>query len=215
MQERLLIHEIYKSIQGESSWAGWGCVFVRLTGCPLRCRYCDTPQAFDGGTWMTVDEIVSAVVGMGGKLVEITGGEPLMQLACGALAAALLAREYTVLCETSGSLPIDRLPDGVIRIMDIKCPSSGESHRNDWANIDRLQARDEVKFVIGDREDFDWAAEVIGRYGLDRRCTVLLSPVHDRCEPRQLVEWMLEKQLPVRFQLPLHKIIWEPEATGV
>ena len=215
MRDRLRINEIYKSIQGESSWAGLACVFVRLTGCHLRCYYCDTEYAFHEGRWMTLTEILARVSEYDAPLVEITGGEPLLQPACGELARRLLDLGLTVLCETSGALPIDRLPPDVIKIMDLKCPSSGEVERNDWSNIDRLGPRDEVKFVIGDRTDFEWAADVISRYDLAKRCGVLMSPVFGEIEPPQLVEWILSAQLPVRFQLQMHKFIWSPTEVGV
>ena len=215
MGDRLRINEIYKSIQGESSWAGLACVFVRLTGCHLRCHYCDTEYAFHEGRWMTLAEILARVSEQGTSLVEITGGEPLLQPACGELARRLLDRGLTVLCETSGALPIDRLPRDVIKIMDLKCPSSGEVERNDWSNIDRLGPGDEVKFVIGDRVDFDWAAKVIERCDLAKRCAVLMSPVFGEIEPRRIVEWILAEPLPVRFQLQVHKFIWSPTEIGV
>ncbi len=215
MRDRLRINEIYRSIQGESSRAGLPCVFVRLTGCHLRCHYCDTEYAFHEGRWMTLQEIVACVSEQGVRLVEITGGEPLLQPACGALAQRLLDLGLTVLCETSGALPIDRLPPAVIKIMDLKCPSSGEVERNDWSNIDRLGPRDEVKFVIGDRADFDWAANAINRHDLAKRCAVLMSPVFGEIEPLQLVEWVLSERLPVRFQLQMHKFIWSPTEIGV
>ena len=215
MADRLRVNEIYRSIQGESSWAGLPCVFVRLTGCHLRCHYCDTEYAFYEGRWMTLAEILVRVSEYEIPLVEITGGEPLLQPACGELARRLLDLGLTVLCETSGALPIDRLPPEVIKIMDLKCPSSGEVERNDWSNIDRLGPRDEVKFVIGDRVDFDWAAEVIKRYDLAKRCSVLMSPVFGEIEPPQLVEWVLSEQLPVRFQLQMHKFIWSPTEISV
>ncbi len=242
MGARLRVNEIYKSIQGESSWAGLPCVFIRLTGCHLRCTYCDTQYAFYQGGWMTLEEIVCRVAELGvhpepqgaagfslrkasnnrilgctvdAHLVEITGGEPLLQPACGPLAQKLLGRGYTVLCETSGALPIDRLPAGVIKIVDLKCPSSGEAGRNDWSNIDKLRPRDEVKFVIGNRGDFEWSVDVISRYGLARRCQLLMSPVFGEIEPRRLAEWILTEEVPVRFQLQMHKFIWEPAAIGV
>ena len=215
MGDRLRINEVYKSIQGESSWAGLACVFVRLTGCHLRCHYCDTEYAFHEGRWMTLAEILTRVAEHSAPLVEITGGEPLLQPACGELAGRLLDRGLTVLCETSGALPIDRLPPEVIKIMDLKCPSSGEVQRNDWSNINRLGPRDEVKFVIGDRADFDWAAEVIKRYDLAKRCGLLMSPVFGAIEPPPLVEWVLSEMLPVRFQLQMHKLIWSPAEIGV
>ncbi len=215
MRDRLRINEIYRSIQGESSWAGLPCVFVRLTGCHLRCHYCDTEYAFHEGRWMTLAEILARVSEQGTPLVEITGGEPLLQPACGELARRLLDHGLTVLCETSGALPIDRLPREVIKIMDLKCPSSGEVERNDWSNIERLGPRDEVKFVIGDRADFEWAARVIERYNLAKRCEVLMSPAFGEIEPRQLAEWILAEQLPVRFQIQMHKFIWSPTEIGV
>lgn len=215
MSNRLRINEIYASIQGESSHAGLPCAFVRLTGCHLRCTYCDSEYAFYAGNWMTVDDIIARVAEFGLPLVEITGGEPLLQPTCRQLAQALLDAGYTVLCETSGSLPIDRLPAGVIKIMDLKCPSSGEVERNDWANIPKLQPHDEIKFVVGDREDFDWAGGVIAQYGLADRCVLLMAPVFGEIEPRQLAEWIMKQRLPVRFQLQMHKFIWDPAAMGV
>ncbi len=164
---------------------------------------------------MTLAEILARVSEQGVRLVEITGGEPLLQPACGPLAQRLLDLGLTVLCETSGALPIDRLPREVIKIMDLKCPSSGEVERNDWSNIDRLGPHDEVKFVIGDCVDFDWATKVIDRYGLAKRCGLLMSPVFGEIEPSQLVEWVLSEQLPVRFQLQMHKFIWSPTEIGV
>ena len=215
MSDRLRVNEIYASIQGESSRAGLPCAFVRLTGCHLRCTYCDSEHAFYAGDWMTLDDIIARVTEFGLPLVEITGGEPLLQPACGQLAEALLDAGYTVLCETSGSLPIDRLPAGVIKIMDLKCPSSGEVERNDWANIAKLQPHDEIKFVVGDREDFDWAVGVIAQHSLADRCALLMSPVFGEIEPRQLAEWIMKQRLPVRFQLQMHKFIWDPAAVGV
>jgi len=215
MSDRLRVNEIYASIQGESSRAGLACAFVRLTGCHLRCTYCDSEHAFYAGDWMTVDDIITRVTEFGLSLVEITGGEPLLQPACGRLAQGLLDAGYTVLCETSGSLPIDRLPAGVIKIMDLKCPSSGEVQRNDWTNIAKLQPHDEIKFVVGDREDLDWAAGVIAQYRLADRCALLMSPVFGEIEPRQLAEWIMQQRLPVRFQLQMHKFIWDPAAAGV
>ena len=215
MGDRLRVNEIYKSIQGESFWAGLPCAFVRLTGCHLRCTYCDTEYAFYDGRWMTLDQVVARVAEFGVALVEITGGEPLLQPGCGVLAQMLLDKGYTVLCETSGALPIDRLPAGVIKIMDLKCPSSGEVGRNDWSNIDRLAPQDEVKFVIGDRADFEWSVGAIERYEITKRCKVAMSPVFDKIEPQQLAEWILAGNLPVRLQLQLHKLIWDPMAVGV
>lgn len=215
MANRLKINEIYKSIQGESTWAGLACAFIRLTGCHLRCSYCDTQYAFHDGRWMTLPEIMTRVEALHVRLVEITGGEPLLQPACGLLAQRLLDLGYTVLCETSGALPIDRLPAAVIKIMDLKCPSSGESQHNDWNNIEKLSKTDEVKFVIADRGDYQWAVMQIRSLDLADRCHVLMSPVFGAIEPRQLVDWIMADHLPVRFQIQLHKYVWEPETIGV
>lgn len=211
----LVINEIYPSIQGESSYAGLPCVFVRLTGCNLRCTYCDTEYAFYEGERRTVDEIVAQTTSYKIPLVEITGGEPLLQKGCVTLAKRLLELGHTVLVETSGAFPIDVLPPGTIRIMDLKCPSSGESDKNDWSNIDRLNNRDEVKFVIGDRADYDWACDLIKRLDLANRCTVLISTVFGKLEPVTLTQWMLDDNLPARFQLQMHKYIWDPKKRGV
>lgn len=209
----LRVTEIFKSIQGESSWAGLPCVFVRLTGCPLRCVWCDTAYAYGEGDEMTLEEILARVEAFCTPLVEITGGEPLAQAECPRLASELLMRGKTVLCETSGALPIDILPEGVIRIMDLKCPGSGESQRNDWDNIFKLTRTDEVKFVIADREDFAWARETLRKYDLQNRCrAVLFSPAWGMLDPAQLAEWMLKDDVPARLQLPLHKILW-PDIT--
>ncbi|MCC6490574.1 MAG: radical SAM protein [Candidatus Hydrogenedentes bacterium] len=212
----LTVTEVYKSIQGESTWAGLPCVFVRLTGCPLRCVWCDTAYAFNGGVKTTVGDVVEQCIALDCALVEITGGEPLAQKHCGALAQCLLERGMTVLCETSGALPIDRLPAAVIKIMDLKCPGSGESAKNDWSNIERLSPRDEVKFVIADRSDYEWTRGIIRDYRLPERChQVLVSPVFGSIDARDLVSWILDDQLDVRFQLQLHKFIWPPDQKGV
>lgn len=218
----LVVTEIFRSIQGESTWAGLPCIFVRLTGCSVRCAYCDTTYAYDGGTIMTVGEIVEKCAALSGRpdlrgrLVEVTGGEPLEQAECPALVACLLERGVTVLVETNGTLPIDRLPDAGIKIMDIKCPGSGVSEKTDWANMKRLSPRDEVKFVICDRSDYDWSREVISKYDLVSRCKeVLISPVFGRIEPRVIAAWILEDRLDVRLQLQLHKFIWPPDCKGV
>ncbi|MCC6794364.1 MAG: radical SAM protein [Candidatus Hydrogenedentes bacterium] len=212
----LTITEIYKSVQGESTWVGLPCIFVRLTGCNLRCVWCDTEYAFYGGKKMSVEAVVTECEALDCKLVEITGGEPLLQKHCGTLAQALLDRGFTVLCETSGALPIDRLPAEVIKIMDLKCPGSGEEEKNDWSNIERLSPRDEVKFVIADRADYEWSRDVVRKYDLTARCNeVLFSPVFGPIEPKAMVEWILEDKLPVRFQLQLHKFVWPPDQKGV
>lgn len=211
------ITEIFHSIQGESSYAGRPCVFVRTTGCNLRCRWCDTEYAFYGGRDLTPEEILAAVerVGRGCRLLELTGGEPLLQHEIGDLAARLLERGYTVLCETSGSVPVDRVPAGVVKIMDLKAPGSGEAEANDWSNLERLDPdRDELKFVLADRADYEWAVRQLREQGLGR-FTVHFSPVFGTLDRRRLAEWILEDGLPVRLQLQLHKLVWEPTARGV
>jgi len=211
------ITEIFLSIQGESSYSGRPCVFIRTTGCNLRCVWCDTAYAFYGGRDLAVEEIVEEVgrLGRGCRLVELTGGEPLLQKEIGELARRLLAGGYTVLCETSGSVPVDRVPSEVIKILDIKCPGSGEAGSNDWRNLELLDPRrDEIKFVIADREDYEWALGQIRDRGLDR-FVVHLSPEFERMDRRELAEWILEDAPPVRFQLQLHKFIWAPAARGV
>lgn len=212
----LSVTEVYHSIQGESTWAGLPCVFVRLTGCNLRCSWCDTAYAFHGGVKRTVGDVVDEALAYGCPLAEITGGEPLLHKACPDLAMALLSHGFTVLCETSGSLPIDVLPAGVVRIMDLKCPGSGECQANDWNNIARLKPEDEVKFVIADRADYEWSRCILREHRLDQRTrAVLFSPVFGNIDPRNLAAWILEDRLPVRFQLQLHKFIWDPAAKGV
>lgn len=211
------ITEIFHSIQGESSYAGRPCVFVRTTGCNLRCVWCDTEYSFYGGRDMSVDEIVAEVerIGRGCRLVELTGGEPLLQHEIGTLARRLLDAGYTVLCETSGSLPVTRVPLEVVKIMDLKPPGSGEVEANDWSNLDHLDpARDELKFVIADRTDYEWAAAQVRSRGLDR-FVVHFSPEFESMEPRRLAGWVLEDGLTVRVQLQIHKFIWEPTARGV
>ncbi|MFQ5889086.1 MAG: radical SAM protein [Gemmatimonadota bacterium] len=211
------ITEIFFSIQGESSYTGRPCVFVRTTGCNLRCTWCDTPYAFYGGRDMSLDRIQAEVerIGRGCRLVELTGGEPLLQHDIGDLARRLLDAGYTVLCETSGSVPVDRVPPDVVRIMDVKCPGSGESDSNDWRNLDRLDpTRDELKFVIRDRADYEWAVQQIRRRSLER-FPIYFSPSFEEMDRRELAEWILADGLPVRMQLQLHKLIWDPSARGV
>lgn len=213
---RLTVNEIYESIQGESTWAGQRCVFVRLTFCDLRCSYCDTAYAFYEGRKMELDEIVARVAEFGCPLVELTGGEPLLQPNAVPLATMLCDAGHTVLIETSGAHDISRLDPRVIRIMDLKTPSSGESHRNLYANIAHLTGRDEVKFVIGSREDYEWSRAKVGEYDLDRKVhAVLFSPVFGRIEPVEIVDWIVADKLPVRFQLQMHKFIWPPQMRGV
>ena len=211
----LKINEIFFSIQGESTYAGLPCVFVRLTYCNLSCTYCDTTYAFTEGQDMALEEILTQVQSYGSRLVEITGGEPLLQKNVHLLMTELCNRGYRVLLETGGHMSIRPVDSRVTRIMDIKCPSSGESDKNDWSNIEALTARDEVKFVIGNREDYEWAKRILFQHKLNERCTVLFSPVFNALPNRQLAEWILEDKLPVRFQLQLHKYIWEPDRRGV
>ena len=213
---RLRITEIYKSIQGESTFAGLPCIFIRTTGCNLRCVWCDSEYSFYGGQWMTLDAIMAEVVRLDCGLVELTGGEPLLQPAVPALAAMLRDAGKTVLVETSGERPIDLLPKGVIRIMDIKCPDSGESARNRFENIAHLKAYDEIKFVLASQRDYEYARDIIREHDLARLVNaVLLSVVFGKLEPVRVVEWMLADQLPARFQLQMHKFIWDPKAKGV
>ncbi len=212
----LRVTEIYKSIQGESTWVGLPCIFVRLARCHLRCVWCDTAYAFYGGEKVAISEIVAKCGEMACGLVEITGGEPLVQAECADLAQALLDRDYTVLVETSGTLPIDVLPPETIKIMDLKCPDSGECDKNHWPNIEALSERDEVKFVLASRRDYEWARDTAHHYDLPRRCNaVLFSPVFGDVDPAEIVRWILEDGLHVRFQLQLHKFIWPPETKGV
>jgi 7-carboxy-7-deazaguanine synthase len=212
----LTINEIFYSIQGESTRAGRPCVFVRLTACDLRCAWCDTPYAFHEGRKQSVDEVVEAVERHDCPLVEITGGEPLLQEDVYDLMRRLLARGRTVMLETGGHRPIDRVPADVVKIVDIKCPGSGEVDRNDWANLDRLSSHDEVKFVVGDRADYEFARDVIERRDLASRCAaVLVSPVHGVLDARVLSEWMLADRIPARLQLQLHKYIWPASTRGV
>lgn len=212
----LTVNEIFHSIQGESTHAGRPCVFVRLTACDLRCSWCDTPYAFHEGSKAPVDEIVSRVLAYGCPVVEITGGEPLLQKDVYPLMQRLLDEGLTVMIETGGHIDIAQVPDGVVRIMDVKCPGSGESHRVDWANLDRLRPGDEVKFVIKDRADYDFAREVVIKHDLeDRIAAVLFSPVHGIMDPKALAEWILADRLAVRLQLQAHKYIWDPATRGV
>jgi 7-carboxy-7-deazaguanine synthase len=215
-EKSLKINEIYQSIQGESTWVGLPCVFVRLTFCDLRCTYCDTEYAFYEGKKQTLAEIAEAVIKFECPLVEITGGEPLLQKNILPLMSTLADAGCTVLLETSGAHDISPVDPRVHRIMDLKTPGSGEVERNLWSNIDHLTTRDEVKFVIGSREDYEWSRDQVRRFSLPARCgAVLFSPIFGRIEPRQIVEWILEDGLDVRFQLQMHKFIWTPTQRGV
>jgi 7-carboxy-7-deazaguanine synthase len=212
----LTVNEIFYSIQGESTHVGRPCVFVRLTACDLRCSWCDTPYAFHEGHKMSLDDIIGKVKTFECPVVEITGGEPLLQKEVYPLMQRLLDDGLTVMVETGGHLSIEQVPVGVIRVMDVKCPGSGESHRVDWANLDRLRPTDEVKFVIRDRADYEFAREVVSKHALtERTAAVLFSPVHGVMEPRPLAEWILADRLGVRLQLQAHKYIWDPATRGV
>jgi 7-carboxy-7-deazaguanine synthase len=216
VNERLRINEIFFSIQGESTRAGCPCVFVRLTGCNLRCRWCDTEYAFYEGRQFTIDEVLQRVRAYECDLVEVTGGEPLLQKGIHRLFEALLSAGFTVLLETSGERDVGHVDSRVVKIMDLKCPSSGEDARNRLSNLQYLSARDEVKFVIGDRADFEWACEMIRQHQLPQRAgTVLMSPVFGVLPPVDLADWILSEHLPVRMQLQLHKHIWPPDTRGV
>jgi 7-carboxy-7-deazaguanine synthase len=205
---RLRITEIFASVQGESSRVGLPTVFVRLTGCPLRCTWCDTAYAFTGGSTRTLDDILAEVARHGLRHVCVTGGEPLAQKGCLALLTALCDAGYDVSLETSGALDIAEVDARVARIVDLKAPGSGEVDKNRYENIPLLRASDEVKIVLADAADYDWARAQIATHGLDRRCSVLLSPVAGALDPAELAEWVVRDRLPVRFQLQLHKILW-------
>ena len=209
--ERLRVTEIFLSLQGESRSAGFPTVFVRLTGCPLRCTYCDTAYAFSGGRWMTTEAVLARVAEYGVRHVCVTGGEPLAQRAALALLAGLCDVGYEVSLETSGALDVAAVDLRVVRVMDLKTPASGEAARNRYENLSALGPRDQVKFVICDRADYDWARQTAARYALAERCEVLFSPCHDRLGPRELAEWILEDRLEVRFQIQLHKYLWGDE----
>lgn len=209
------VTEIFHSIQGESTFAGLPCVFVRLTGCPLRCSWCDTDYAFYGGTDRSIDSIIETVRAYGCPLVEVTGGEPLAQPDCGSLLSRLCDEGFTVLLETSGAVDTAPVDHRVRVVLDVKCPGSGMTHRMYWPNVERLRAQDEAKFVIADRRDYDWAKDIMTRFDLNRRCVVLFSPVFGVLDPRRLAEWVLADRLPVRYQLQLHKFVWSPDMKGV
>ena len=211
----LRVNEIFHSIQGESTLAGRPCVFVRLTGCNLRCVWCDTAYAFHEGAAFTVDQVVERVAAFACDLVEVTGGEPLLQAEAIDLMRALLARGHEVLLETGGSLSIEPVPEGVRRIVDLKCPASGESDRTRWENMDALRPGDELKFVIADRADYEWAKGVLRTRGLHEKATVLFSAVHDRLLGGDLARWVLDDGLPVRMQVQMHKVFWPRATRGV
>jgi 7-carboxy-7-deazaguanine synthase len=212
----LTVNEIFYSIQGESTRAGCPCVFVRLTACDLRCTWCDTPYAFHEGRKQSIADIVEAVARYQCPLVEITGGEPLLQEGVYELMDRLLLDGRTVLLETGGHRPIDRVPPAVVKIVDVKCPGSGEAGKNDWTNLSKLAPHDEVKFVVQDRADYEFARDVMATHDLAARAAaILMSPVHGVLDAKTLSEWVLEDHLPVRLQLQLHKYIWSPNTKGV
>lgn len=212
----LTVNEIFHSIQGESTHAGRPCVFVRLTACDLRCSWCDTPYAFHEGRKMSVEDVLSQVRGFACDVVEITGGEPLLQADVYLLMQRLLDEGHTVMLETGGHRSVEQVPAGVISVIDVKCPGSGEADRNHWPNLDRLRPTDEVKFVIKDRTDYEYARGVVTAHRLFDRCAaVLFSPVHGVLAPKMLAEWILADRLPVRLQLQAHKYVWGADVRGV
>ncbi|MFA6450343.1 MAG: radical SAM protein [bacterium] len=210
----LKVNEIFSSILGEGTYAGVPCAFVRLTGCNLRCAYCDTQFAYENGIEMSVDQVVRSVAKYNLAPVLVTGGEPLLQDGVYELLNKLLDADHIVLLETNGAVSVDKVPGDVITIMDLKCPSSGECHRNIFSNLDYLSDPDNVKFVIRDRTDYEWAVNVIDEYGLETLLFILMSPVYGAIDPKQLSEWMLEDKLLARISLQIHKIIWGPEERG-
>jgi 7-carboxy-7-deazaguanine synthase len=212
----LTINEIFHSVQGESTYAGRPCVFVRLTACDLRCSWCDTPYAFHEGRKRSLEDVLHEVEGYECPLVEVTGGEPLLQEAVYPLMESLVAMGKTVLLETGGHRSTERVPADVVTILDVKCPGSGESHRNCWENLANARPHDEVKFVVKDRADYEYARDVIAQRALVGRVAAIhFSPVHGVLDPKALSEWVLADHLPVRVQLQLHKYIWSPDTRGV
>ena len=211
----LTVNEIFKSIQGESSFTGLPCLFIRLTGCNLRCTWCDTEYAFYEGKPKSVQDIMDAIEPLGVPLVEITGGEPLLQDEVYDLMNALIAKHYQVLLETGGGVSVAKVPQQVIKILDVKCPGSGEDSRNLWDNLDHLNPHDEVKFVLADRADYEWSRTILQQHDVPNKAKVLFSPVYDRLNLKELAAWVLQDNLPVRVQTQLHKIIWGKDAIGV
>ena len=215
-EDTLVVHEIYRSIQGESTFAGLPCVFVRLTACSARCTWCDTPHAFREGTAWPLADMLARALAFDCPLVELTGGEPLLQADVYLLMQRLLDEGHTVMLETGGHRSVEQVPAGVISVIDVKCPGSGEADRNHWPNLDRLRPTDEVKFVIKDRTDYEYARGVVTAHRLFDRCAaVLFSPVHGVLAPKMLAEWILADRLPVRLQLQAHKYVWGADVRGV
>lgn len=213
--QKIKINEIFYSIQGESSFAGLPCIFIRFTHCNLRCSYCDTEYAFYEGKEITITEIIEQVEKFECNLVQITGGEPLLQENVHALIQELFSHNYEILLETGGHIDIGQVDQRVKIIMDIKCPSSGESDKNVWANIGKLNPVSEIKFVIGNKEDFDWAISIINKYGIMQKNTILFSPVFGKLNNEYLAIWILDSKLPIKMQLQMHKYIWDPDKRGV
>ena len=211
----LEVTEIYKSVQGESTYMGLPCVFIRLTGCNLRCIWCDTPHAFHDGKKLSIHQIIDEVKLYDIKLVEITGGEPLLQKEVFPLMESLLKNKFKVMLETSGSLAINNVPAKVIKIIDLKCPGSGEENKNLWENLNHLTSIDEIKFVIADKTDYEWSKKVLQNYELDKKVPVLFSPVFEKLKLKDLTEWILKDNLPVRLHTQLHKYIWDQKTIGV
>jgi 7-carboxy-7-deazaguanine synthase len=205
---RLRLTEIFLSLQGESDSIGWPTVFVRLTGCPLRCVWCDTEYSFHGGEWHGIDQILATVAEFGVRHVCVTGGEPLAQKRCLALLEALCDQGFEVSLETSGALDVASVDPRVRKVVDLKAPGSGEESRNLWSNLEHLSSRDQIKIVLADRKDYDWAVARILEHKLQERCPVLFSPVHGKLAPRELADWIIADRLPVRFQMQLHKLLW-------
>lgn len=215
-EDTLVIHEIYASVQGESSFAGWPCTFVRTTGCNLRCTWCDTPQAFYGGTRMPRADVLARALATGTQLVELTGGEPLLQPGVFPLMTELCDAGRTVLVETSGEADVAKVDPRVHKIMDLKAPGSGESHRMRWSNLEHIGPNDEIKFVLADRDDYVWMREVIETRKLaERTRNLLASSVFGKLATKDLVAWVLEDKLPVRVQIQMHKYVWSPDTQGV
>ncbi|NUP13521.1 MAG: radical SAM protein [Polyangiaceae bacterium] len=215
-EDTLVVHEIYKSVQGESTFAGVPCTFVRLTGCNLRCAWCDTEQAFYKGTRMRRDEVLERALALGTPLVELTGGEPLLQPGVIPLLASLCDAGKTVLVETSGEADVSRVDPRVHKIMDLKAPGSGESHRNRWENLLHIRPTDEIKFVLAGRADYEWMRAVVAERKLAALgCPLLVSPVWGKLDPKDLVAWLLEDGLPVRLNMQIHKVVWGAQAQGV